>query len=644
MTFKEVIVKNFLGQLHKYIAYFLSCTFCIIFFFIYATLFFHGNLKESNANEILSYVMPISMVCIFFFSIFFISYAHSSFIEGRNTEFGVYLTLGMHQRDLCRLVRYENVIIAMASIVSGIGIGALFSRLFQMLVTDILGIKPVGFYLDYRSFLGTIVLFVIIFVINIARSTRKLKNRDIKTMLMEARKSQGRKKGSSNAVLGILGIVLMLGSVVALIYLCSKPKLLENPIFLIAYMIVAFSGLYLAIAFGGNFILYAIKKSRFYLKNLLSITEIHYRYRQNQTIIFVLSILITVTIFIVASPYSLLEITENIATKVGRAAHVDYCVMDAAKEQVKETFDQMFESSVIKNESDIPFCVMEVTKTKTQVPVISLTSYNQKMGTAYSLMENECLNMLLTWVPGNGGVKIKDTITLTDGTNEYGFLATYSERGDFIGCSFPNIQLIVVSDSAYEKMASKLSVKSCGSYHIVFFHNWKWLKDETILFSNQVNNQVLGVKSVALTYEDLKNGYSAFFFICGMLGILFFVASGSVLYFKQYTELPETKRTFYKLYKIGISNKEADKMIGKQLLVVFFVPLVCGSFLGLSLIYLMTHIAGGQESIRPFMKNASLVVGVYFIFQTVFYWITKKKYQKELTCYIFHPTFGKIEE
>jgi putative ABC transport system permease protein len=71
-------------------------------------------------------------------------------------------------------------------------------------------------------------------------------------------------------------------------------------------------------------------------------------------------------------------------------------------------------------------------------------------------------------------------------------------------------------------------------------------------------------------------------------------------------------------------------IIGKELVVVFFLPLIFGTFLGLSLIYLMTHIVGGQSVMGEFFLNAFVVVGIYFVSQGLFYLITRNKYINEI--------------
>ncbi len=629
MTFKDVIVKNFFGQLKKYMAYFLSCTFCILFFFMYATIVFNKSLNNSDGAEMLQYAMPLTIVCIFFFSIFFTSYAHNSFIKGRNMEFGVYFTLGMHQKDLCRLVLYENFIVAVVSLVTGIGIGSLASRLFQMLVSDILDLDNIPFELDYQSFLVTIILFVVVFAYNILRSTHRLKKSDIQSMLHEMRKSQGRKNVSSNAILGCAGILILVISLFYLNLLCSHPKSLEQPLLLMLYLIVAYGGLYLMTYYGGNFIINAIKKTRLYTKKLLSVTQIHHRYHQNQTIVFVLSILISITVFIVASPFSLLEISESIATANGEAIHLEYCTMKSQNSNAVSLENRLFGAEEIERRAEIPF--YELKYKEVTVPVVSASIYNQWMEDKVNVSKGECINLLLTWIPGNGGVNVGDTMSFTNGEQIYEFTAIFSDRGDFVTKSYPIEQMIVLNDLDYEQIAKKMPDNSLGNYHLTDFKDWKEMKDKTLSFYEQIKDEIRGIKCVAQSYEDSIRFYSTFLLLCGMLGILFFIAAGSVLYFKQYTELPQTKKTFYKLYKIGVTKKEVGHIVGTELKVVFFAPMFFGSFLGLSLIYLMTHIVGGGDYIRPFMKNASFIVVIYFLCQTIFYFMTKKKYVHELT-------------
>jgi ABC-type antimicrobial peptide transport system permease subunit len=143
--------------------------------------------------------------------------------------------------------------------------------------------------------------------------------------------------------------------------------------------------------------------------------------------------------------------------------------------------------------------------------------------------------------------------------------------------------------------------------------------------------RLYGVTSTLGSYNDFRKVYSVMFFIFSFMGLLFFITSGSVLYFKQYSELNETKAKFGKLYKIGIKSREIRTIISRELAVTFFTPLIFGTIVGYSMMYLMTFMVGGAFVLGPFMKFATFAVIAYFVFQTVFYLITRKKYVHEIT-------------
>jgi putative ABC transport system permease protein len=175
-----------------------------------------------------------------------------------------------------------------------------------------------------------------------------------------------------------------------------------------------------------------------------------------------------------------------------------------------------------------------------------------------------------------------------------------------------------------------ISEDNIGYYHMIQFKNWKGSDEIVANLRQKLDGKEFKLTSIIDSFESLRKAYSVFLFVSTIMGILFFVAGGSVLYFKQYTELPETKLTFRKLYKIGISDKEMKKVIGSELKVVFFLPLIFGAYLGISLIYLTIYIFGGDEVVKEFLTNSVMVVVVYFISQGIFYFITKNKYIREV--------------
>lgn len=634
MTFKDVVLKNFKGNMNQYVAYFLSGSFSIMLFFLYSTLYFNKELGGREDTDVLTYVFPITLVAIALFSIFFINYAHSAFIRGRNKEFGIYTSLGVTSKELLKLINTENILINSASLVTGITVGALFSRLFLMVILNLLEIKNIHFSLNYLPFLITILVFTIIFATVMLGTFLRMRKTDISSLLKEARRSQGREYNKKDPIFGGLGLFIMACSVVFVAIIANDDKLNSNPLILMLYMTISFWGIYLSLSYGGNLIIHLIKNSRFYYQNMLSVTELHHKFNQNRKIIFVLSILSTMTIFLVASPFSLFSLSKSIAELDKN--HLEYVETATINNLPEDALKKILQEQEITSNKTVKFIYLSSKAASDKLsdckPVISADEYKAFTGIEVKLAQGEAVNIILEWIPGNYGIEKDSTHTFYAGNNSYRFQFQNSAKGEWIASikSFPTQSAIVISNEDYAKLLKSITDQNIGYYHMIDFKKWEKSKETINALRKALGNSELKVGSIIDSYENLRSSYSVFLFVSTVMGILFFVAGGSVLYFKQFTELPETKATFHKLTKIGISYSEIKKIIGKELLSVFFLPLIFGAFSGLSLIYLMTYLVDGDAIIREFMTNALFVILIYFLSQGIFYYLARKKYMYEI--------------
>lgn len=63
-------------------------------------------------------------------------------------------------------------------------------------------------------------------------------------------------------------------------------------------------------------------------------------------------------------------------------------------------------------------------------------------------------------------------------------------------------------------------------------------------------------------------------FVGAFVGLLFFLASGNLLYFKLFTDLLAEQRQFQALGKVGILPGEVRRVVSAQTLVLFLMPLL----------------------------------------------------------------------
>ena len=79
--------------------------------------------------------------------------------------------------------------------------------------------------------------------------------------------------------------------------------------------------------------------------------------------------------------------------------------------------------------------------------------------------------------------------------------------------------------------------------------------------------------------EGMVNGFvGGTFFIGIFLSIIFMLGTVLVIYYKQISEGYEDRERFVILQKIGLDDLQVKQTIGKQVLTVFFLPLILPLF------------------------------------------------------------------
>lgn len=628
MTFKQVVIKNFLGNVRQYLSFFLCSTFSIVVFFVNITIAFNKAIRDGDSMDLMAYLLPITLVALTLFSIFFIMYANNSFVKARYKELGVYQTLGMDNKEVRKLVNGQNLIIGGSSIIIGVLFGALLSRIFQMAIIRILDLQNVSYHLDIWSFLVTIGTFVLVFAIVFLQNNRKMRKMDIMGLMKEEKQMSQIRVTNKIRILGILGVLLMLFSLYMVLFVLNQEEYNSNIYLVMLYMGSLFMGIYLTIAKCGEMLLSYRKKKAACRFALLSIAETEKKYSQNKKILFVLSILSSVTIVLVASPFALLSLSESIAEmNINSVEYVETNNVNGIKEDKRQ---EILTQLPITYEREADFIYLFTDKEHTSsVPMVSVELYNQLTGEEIELNKGQCKNIDLNWMPGDSGYSIGSTTTLYGTNKSYSYQIMDVSHGPyFVNLSYPCDVMLLITDEDYKELKSIEGQTNWGTYHMIGYENWKDTEGIVKQLKSSLTNNTYPVLSIIETYQSLKGGYSAFLFMTTVLGILFFVSGGSVLYFRQFTELAQAKEDFKKLFKIGITQKEIKQILTKELSVIFFLPLVFGTFGGVTIIYMLTNIFGGSDVLREFMLNSLKVVIAYFIFQGVFYYITRKQYVK----------------
>ena len=132
MYFK-LAAKNIKKSLKDYTIYFLTLVFGVCIFYTFNSIKSQGVMMElsglqANAFELTNSVIGIASVFISFILGFLIVYANNYLIKRRKKEFGIYMTLGMENKSLSRIIFVETMLIGVISLGIGLVCGVLLSQ------------------------------------------------------------------------------------------------------------------------------------------------------------------------------------------------------------------------------------------------------------------------------------------------------------------------------------------------------------------------------------------------------------------------------------------------------------------------------------------------------------------------------------
>lgn len=124
--------------------------------------------------------------------------------------------------------------------------------------------------------------------------------------------------------------------------------------------------------------------------------------------------------------------------------------------------------------------------------------------------------------------------------------------------------------------------------------------------------------------------FGGFFLIGIFLSIIFMVGTVLVIYYKQISEGYEDRERFVILQKVGLDQKQIKQTINKQILTVFFLPVIF-AFLHLTFAYhmwsLILKVIGVVDATMMLTITLS-ICGIFALIYVLIFMITSRSYHK----------------
>lgn len=656
-----------------YLPYILTCICMVMMFYIVCYLAVGADFQKVYGGETVQMVIGLGVSVIAIFSLIFLYYTNSFLIRRRQKEFGLYNILGMGKRSLIKLLVCENLIMSSVSIVAGLVLGILFSKLAEMAAMKMLG-GDIGFdiHVAVAPVLYTVVLFVLIFLLIMMRMLYAiLRLRPVELLRSE---SIGERPPKTNWVLALIGLAVM--AVAYYLAVSIEDPMTAMMTFLIAVIMVIVATYLLFIA-GSVALCRALQKNKkYYYKtnHFVSLSSMVYRMKRNGAGLASICILSTMMLVTISSTVCLYAQNENaiaawyphdisVQISAGGGTMFDSGDMNlyiSAVDEVLAEYGQIpqnaeqyrsYTVSAMQSGEEILLDVYGLEASgdwdygkAVSVNMIPLEDYNRLTGANRELKEGEVL-----YYPYNMNYD-GDTLSMEHfGTWKAERLKSSpvnlgEATVDLLGTLFVVVRDTSVIDKAYQ-YEIELTEKNNEGYVPLMSQYYDFdlgcdedmqieiyndLYDRIAQISTESQEQAsIMVESRAQGRGDIIALYGGLFFLGMLLGAVFLFGTVLIIYYKQISEGYEDQGRFGILMKVGMTRREVKKSINSQVLTVFFLPLlVAGLHLGFAF-PLISKILGLMATGGTVKFLINVTIGCYLIFAffyVVVYMVTSRNY------------------
>ncbi|CYX24991.1 FtsX-like permease family protein [Streptococcus suis] len=629
--------------------------------YIFASLAFHPDLGQvKGANGVIQ-VLGFGMIVVMLAVAIMVFYANSFVMKQRSKEFGVYSILGLEKKHLFLMTFLENLVFSVGTILAGLLLGLALDKLFYALLLKAMQMPVVLASTFQLKSLVTVLIYLFgIFALVSLFNIGKLGLTDSLKLV------QGKKRGDKK--IGLLWLqtllaLILLGTGYAIAQLVTSP-IQAIPSFFGATLLVIL-GTYLLFHAGVISLLNWLKQRQtYYYKpdNFISVSNLIFRMRKNAlglATITILSSMFLVTmvgglnIYIGGKDYIANQNPNDFSIDVGMQPTTSKDQTEEWAEAILEETDIPVESKVVYPYQQAYFSEVTNQQVRFLTEKESWMDFSNQVGVGYILdkatyekMTSQKLELAADQVAiYSKGVQYQAGQTLTFDEKEMEVAqvlpknVTLGHLPDHVTFNFSKYLVIVVQDlTIFENQAenhyymgfeSSLSEEEqVNSQEVFLFGSFESELWESNILPNGTNAISLAYRAYAM--RSFFSFAGSLFFIGLLLSLIFLMAVVLVIYFKQISEGYEDRDRFVIMTKVGLDEDQTRQSIRKQLLTVFFLPILL-AFVHLAFAYKMLSsilLSIGVVNAGLMLQVTVGICGGYLLLYLVVYAITTRSYKQ----------------
>ncbi|HEL1680926.1 TPA: FtsX-like permease family protein [Streptococcus suis] len=597
----------------------------------------------------------LGVIILTIFSVIMEIYSFNFLMKQRAREFGLYNMLGMNKKKVALIASLELMMIFLLVVVLGSVLAGVFANVLYLIFVNIthysdlhFGIEPLAFVMTAFLFAGFFFLLELLAIRTIGKTS---------PLILFRASEKGEREPKGNVLLAALG-VFSLGMGYYLSLSSKAEGLAVIYRFFIAVLFVI-AGTYLFYISFMTWYLKARRKNKRYFytpEHFITTSQMIFRMKQHATGLANITLLAVMAFVTIATTTSLYTgMSSMTGALYPKETSITYKVSDRSQGEMA------FQQSVLshfpeKADDSLSYLTYQAGLVYDGGEEIVISPKNisnpdfSKMAFTYFITQDDFrkLGNDLPELAANQVVFMRPSekpslkkLVLDD--------QSFENVANLDKAIFPDITntlnaaVMVVSDDTVLNAVREYYESNNPQGYLVSldYRVFTDLTDEEVLSlgeqSGEIyeildeNGEYLGNVMQRTDFNNLLMGFTGGFLFTGfLLGISFLLGAALIIYYKQYSEGHEDKKSYKILQEVGMSQKAVKKTINSQTLTVFFMPLVMATLhfvIALIMLKQMLLSFGVTSSLMIYTVSGITLLAVTLIYFVIYKWTSRTYYR-----------------
>ena len=658
MLFK-LSLKNISKSIKDYTIYFFTLILGVAIFYVFnaiddQTVMMNVSASTYEIIKLLTNILSGFSVFVSFILAFLIIYASRFLIKRRNKEFGIYLTLGMSKRKISLILFFETLMIGIASLIVGLGVGFLLSQLMSIVVANMFeaDLTKFQFIFSKGACIKTLIYFGIMYFIVMIFNTINVSKCKLIDLIQTNKKSE-KIKLKNPYICTIIFIISCVTLGFAYYQVTGGVNNLSSGSDIyIPIILGSVSTFFIFWALSGLLLKIFISMKKIYYKGLNSFTLRQFSSKIN-TMTFsmtIICLMLFITICVLSSALSMKNsLNKNLVDfsprdiEISKPANVDLEDNDFTDKQI-ENYKLSFEEIFTKNGFDFKKFKNIVYFSLYADDYVTLKStlgtYYKTVKKNYPFLRYDDYIVLMKNSDYNNLANNFNLEKINLNNDQYAVVGNYKEMIDIKNEALKRNTEIIVNqriylpkykkaiNGFYEMGGQKSEIgfivlpddalkdeQKIKNYMIADYNgNQDDIEKDVTSFLNNTSKYIITFN----TKKDIREasiGLGATVTFLGLyLGIIFLISCAAILALKELSESSDNVKKFNVLRKLGVDEQELNKALFKQIGIFFMFPLILAiihSIFGVMFCNNILKTMGVSFNLKSVIITALFIIFIY---------------------------------